>query len=174
MTKHRAGATAAKRTGSKKWPTAAYSSNEQRLAEREAVRKAVLAGTPDEFKGDLDARVDYFDVVRAEQERPGKPRKITYLAYLAPTWNFGGDDDEHMVTCNYDDRSATIQDLVRALKRVRRCYCAGCLGEPGHAEGPANLALQVRLVIARANAITTDGHPDNEKRIDALLREAST
>jgi len=97
------------------------------------------------------------------------------LIYLVVGWQAGFDISYvHMIELRGE---TTPTQIAAELAKTRRCYCTQCLDPEIHSvkDGSVVLveALNVRKVIADANKIETNGHPDNEAQIDQLLEEAT-
>ena len=96
-----------------------------------------------------------------------------FFIYFAPGWN---DGNAHTKADSPDDGSPwelpehmhEIDDLgllADVLLKTRRCYCNQCL-DPDESNTSANI---VRKMLADANGIRANGHPENEAKIDKLM-----
>lgn len=111
------------------------------------------------------------------------PNGEATMIYLSVGWNLGGDTETHMIeltsgTPGGRGGHVTPTQIREALANTRRCYCERCLDRDSHSMKDRKVAqlievLSVRKTIADANSIPTDGHPDNEAKINRLLEAAT-
>lgn len=116
---------------------------------------------------------DVIDLDRSAGTRPEETERATMI-YLCVGWNLSGDTETHMI----EMKGESPKLLALELANTRRCYCERCLDRDSHSMKDRKVAqlievLSVRKTIADANSIPTDGHPDNEAKINRLLEAAT-
>lgn len=98
---------------------------------------------------------------------------------LNPSWSYvGGITPTHEMTVYAPAGVVTVEGATTYVfgeitTRVRRCYCPTCLCDTGVDSAGVRAArdlARLRRDTGLVNGVPLDGHPDNEAKLDTLLK----